>query len=46
MRKQTSGFKLRIPSLKQGALSTKPRTKYSALDLEIWKQTNYYANNH
>jgi len=39
MRKQTSGFKLRIPSLKQGALFTKPWTKYSAPDPEIWKQT-------
>jgi len=39
MRKQTSGFKLRIPSLKQGALFTKPWTKYSSPDLEIWKQT-------
>lgn len=43
---QTSGFKLRLPRLKQGASFTKLWIQDSAADLEIWKQTNYYVNNH
>lgn len=46
MHKQTSGFKLRLPGLKQGAAFTKLWIQNSAADLEICKQTNYYVNNH